>query len=189
VQASEFERVVAQLHAQHETEKVPSISPSNAAFLCSLLRAIQPKNILEIGTCHGLSACHFAHTALAWGGQVTTLELSPLNYANALQTFALFDFANLRALRCDASDYLAARRTKAGAAPFDWVFIDAQKSKTLDFYLAIQGQLAPQATIVVDDASKHALKMQPFYEYLHANGVAYSLHEVDADDATLVIRC
>ena len=176
------------LHAQHLLEKIPSISPANAAFLCGTLRRARPAHILDIGSCHGLAACYLAHTAAQWGGQVTTLELSPLNHAHALQTLAPFGFANLRALQCNALDYLTAQHHEKTAPPYDWVFIDAQKSKTLDFYLALQGLLSPQATVVVDDARKHAAKMQAFYDHLHAENIAYALHPVDADDATLVIE-
>jgi predicted O-methyltransferase YrrM len=171
------------LHLDHARQNIPSISASNAAFLCDLLRAQQPKQLLEIGTCHGLSACYWGHTARAWGGQVMTLELSALNYAYALQTLATFQLDNVRAEHADAIDFLAYWLRVKGT-PFN----DGQKSKTLDFFLAVQPVLAPRGVIVVDDAHKHAAKMQTFYAYLHAQNIAYTLHAVDADDATLVIR-
>lgn len=182
-----FHAAMHALHAHHTRQKIPSISASNAAFLCGLLRTQQPQRLLEIGTCHGLSACYWAHTARAWGGRVTTLELSPLNYAHALQTFEAFAFDNVQAVQADALDFLG-QRPRSASAQFDWIFIDAQKSKTLDFFLAAQSLLAPSGVIVVDDACKHAVKMQTFYAYLQAQKIAYTLHAVDADDATLVIR-
>ena len=109
-----------------------------------------------------------------------------MSYAHALRTFHPFGFSNLRALQVEAVQYLAEQRVIKPTVQFDWVFIDAQKSKTLDFFLAVQPFLAPQATIVVDDALKYALKMQTFYTYLKANNITYSLHSVDLDDATMV---
>ena len=72
-----FEIAVRALYAAQSKAKIPTISLSNAAFLCDMLRLKKAQNVLEIGTCHGLSACYWAHTISAWGGQVTVLTQPP----------------------------------------------------------------------------------------------------------------
>ena len=177
----------------NQSRKIPSISHANAVMLCELLRKTRPKNVLEIGTANGFSAACFAVTGTAWGGTVSTIEISVPTREEASQHFAALGLDNINAYCGDAVKVLTQwQQMGFNLSPshrrYDWVFIDGQKLNTLLFYKAVLPHLNPQATIVIDDVLKWKHKMQPFYEYLAAHNIHYELFNTDSDDAIMVIE-
>lgn len=61
------------------------------------------------------------------------------------------------------------------------------KKSYLDYFLLAQTKLQKPATIVIDDVKKFRHKMENLYTYLDEHNIPYTLHEVDEDDATMVI--
>ena len=114
-----------------------------------LVRISGARRILEIGTLGGYSTIWFAR-ALPEGGQIVTLELSPkhaevarANWKNA----GVLDRIDLHVGK--ALDSLQAL-VKAGAAPFDLIFIDADKS-SIPAYLGWALKLSRPGTVLVTD--------------------------------------
>jgi predicted O-methyltransferase YrrM len=108
---------------------------------------IGARRILEIGTLGGYSTIWLAR-ALPAGGRLVTLEASPAHAAVArgnIERAGLADVVDLRLGR--ALDTLPAL---AGEAPFDMVFIDADKPSNRD-YLAWALRLARPGTVIVCD--------------------------------------
>lgn len=184
-----FARYMAAKHAEDVALKAPCISPVNAALLVRLLREKQAKNILEIGACHGTSTCYLAKTAAEWGGRVLSYEISDVSYRTALGHFKVLGLENIDLRNENALEALPLLAIEGKSqTKFDWAFIDAQKSRTLDFYLAIQPLLTGKAVVVIDDVMKYQTKMAAFWRYVREHHVAYTLHCVDQDDATMVIQ-
>ncbi|HUY63048.1 MAG TPA: O-methyltransferase [Acidimicrobiales bacterium] len=115
-------------------------------FLEMLVHALAPRHILEIGTFSGYSSLAMA-AALGPGGRITTCELSPDHAEVARANIAASPYAGLvEVLEGPALETIAAL-----AGPFDFVFIDADKSNYLSYYDAVLPKLAPGGLIAADN--------------------------------------
>lgn len=136
--------------AHNAAEGLPPIDVSAAQgkMLHLLARIAGAKRILEVGTLGGYSTIWLAR-ALPEGGQLVTLELEPHHAAVArenLERAGVSDKVDI--LVGPAADSLAAM---TGEAPFDLVFIDADKQSNA-LYVAEAIRLGrPCTTIVVDN--------------------------------------
>ena len=125
------------------------VSAASGRFLHVLALAIGAKRILEIGTLFGYSGIHLAR-ALPADGKLVTLELDAKHADVARKNFARAGLAGRVELRVGpATDSLAAL-AREGAAPFDMVFIDADKPG-YPGYLASSLKLARVGTLIVAD--------------------------------------
>jgi predicted O-methyltransferase YrrM len=126
------------------------ISASQGKLLHLLALAQGAQRILEIGTLGGYSAIWLAR-ALPVHGRLVTLEREPRHAEVARQNF---EYAGLTA-RIElhvgpALDTLARLRSQP-VAPFDLIFIDADKSNNLGYVQAALALSRPGALIVVDN--------------------------------------
>jgi predicted O-methyltransferase YrrM len=130
---------------------LPSIQVSAAqgAFLGLLVKISGARAVLEIGTLGGYSTSWLAR-ALPPGGRVVTLELEPKHAEVArrnLERAGVADRVDIRVGR--ALDTLA-KMEHDPLAPFDLVFVDAEKTEYSD-YLAAVLRLAHPGTVIVAD--------------------------------------
>ncbi|HUX27337.1 MAG TPA: O-methyltransferase, partial [Terracidiphilus sp.] len=125
------------------------VTPLQGRFLEILARISGAKRILEIGTLGGYSTIWLAR-ALPEGGLVITLELSQHHAAVArgnLSNAGVLGRVDLRVGR--AADSLAAL-VADDAAPFDLIFIDADKPGYPE-YLKWALKLSRPGTVIVAD--------------------------------------
>ncbi len=115
-------------------------------FLASLVFALRPRRILEIGTFTGYSALCMAQT-MPEDAELHTCELSPLHASIARKHFAASPWAERITLW--EGPALASVRDLPG--PFDLVFVDADKSGYVDYYEAVVPKLAPHGLILADN--------------------------------------
>lgn len=126
-----------------------SVSATEGRLLEILVRAVRARRVLEIGTLGGYSGIWMAR-GLAPGGMLVTLELDPTHAAVARRNFEQAGVAEAVDLRLGpASDSLTAMRA-SGEAPFDFVFVDADKGGYPD-YLAHSLALSHPGTLIVLD--------------------------------------
>jgi predicted O-methyltransferase YrrM len=128
---------------------LPSIqvSPTQGKLLFLLARAVGARRILEIGTLGGYSAIWLAR-ALPPGGRLVTLEVEPRHAQVAqgnLERAGLAAMVEVRLGR--ALDTLPSLLSEA---PFDLVFIDADKPSNTE-YLEWAVRLSRPGTLVVID--------------------------------------
>ncbi|MBK7369482.1 MAG: O-methyltransferase [Candidatus Eisenbacteria bacterium] len=103
-----------------------AVSTAQGKMLHLLARLHGAKRVLEVGTLGGYSTIWLAR-ALPEGGRVVTLELDAKHAAVARANFERAGLAHVIELREGAAaDSLAALHAE-GVAPFDFVFIDADK--------------------------------------------------------------
>jgi caffeoyl-CoA O-methyltransferase len=136
-------------------------------FLEMLVYALRPAWVLEIGTFSGYSALSMA-AGLAPGGRITTCELSPQHAAVAQAHIARSPYAN----RIEVIEGRALDTVASLDGPFDFVFIDADKTNYLAYFEAVLPKLAPGGLIAVDNT-------------LWGGNV---VHEDDQSDDTRAIR-
>ncbi|MCW3479462.1 O-methyltransferase [Neisseriaceae bacterium JH1-16] len=122
----------------------------NQGKLLQLLAEIQgARRILEIGTLAGYSTIWLAR-ALPDDGQLVTLEASAAHAAVAQRNLERAGVAHRVELRVGQALDSLARLTSEGAAPFDLIFIDADKPNN-PHYLEAALQLSRPGTLIVAD--------------------------------------
>ena len=146
--APEDEGLRGALEAAREAG-LPSIqiSPLQGKLLQLLAAACQARKILEIGALAGYSGIWLAR-ALPIGGRLITLEIDPAHAVVVRQSFARAGVADRTEVRVgNALDLLP---QLSGEAPFDLVFIDADKAP-YPRYLEWALQLTRPGSIIVAD--------------------------------------
>jgi predicted O-methyltransferase YrrM len=127
-----------------------NVSPNQGKLLYLMARAIDARQILEIGTLGGYSAIWLAR-ALPPSGRLITLEADSNHSAIAranLERAGLADVAEVRHGRAlDTLPKLAAE----GAGPFDLVFIDADKPNNAAYFDWALRLTRPGSLIVIDN--------------------------------------
>jgi len=127
-----------------------AVAPNQGKLLMLLARSINARTILEIGTLGGYSTIWLAR-ALPEGGRVVTLEAEPRHAKVARANFDRAGLAQMIDLRLgkalDTLPKLAAERP----APFDFIFIDADKENIPDYFTWSLKLARPGSMIIVDN--------------------------------------
>jgi predicted O-methyltransferase YrrM len=131
---------------------LPSIhvAPNQGKFLHLLARALNPRNILEIGTLGGYSTIWLAR-ALSAGGRLVTLESNPTHAELARANLARAGVADRVELILAPAIETLPRLVRESRGPFDFVFIDADKPPTADYFDWSLRLSRPGTVIVVDN--------------------------------------
>jgi predicted O-methyltransferase YrrM len=134
--------------ASSDAAGLPSISvtPLQGAFLHVLARVTKPRAILEIGTLGGYSTIWLAR-ALEPGGRLVTLEYEQKHAEVARANLARAGVADVVQIKVGKAIELLP--TLAG--PFDFVFIDADKPSTTEYFQWAVKLAHPGTVIVVDN--------------------------------------
>lgn len=125
------------------------VSPLQGRFLHLLVRMLNARHVLEIGTLGGYSTTWMAR-ALPDDGRIVTLEADPLHAEVAranLNQAGVADRVDLRVGRATAT-LPTIEAEKLG--PFDLVFIDADKPSNPD-YLAWALRLSRPGSVIIGD--------------------------------------
>lgn len=126
------------------------VSPSQGQLLQLLALGCGARRILEVGTLGGYSGICLAR-ALAPGGRLVTLELEPHHASVARAGFERAGLSGCVEIIVGPALASLSRLREQGVAPFDFVFIDADKENNLGY---VQGALAlarPGALLFVDN--------------------------------------
>lgn len=112
-----------QLEEEAVFEGIPIVGPVVAELLALLVRAIQAKALLELGTATGYSAIFLARACRHTGGRLLTLERDPVMASRAEANLSRAGVADLVTVqRGDALSFLAGLE-----GPFDMIFLDIDK--------------------------------------------------------------
>lgn len=124
-----------------------SVGREAGAFLNLLVKAVQARLILELGTSYGYSTIWLADAARATGGKVISLDIAPAKQRFARESLArvgLDGFAEFI-----AGDALQVLPTLAG--PFDFVLVDLWKDLYVPSFDRFYPKLKKGALIVADN--------------------------------------
>ena len=127
-----------------------AISPNEGKFLHLLARSIGARNILEMGTLAGYSTIWLAR-ALPEGGRLITLEFDPKHAEVARANIAHAGLADVVDLRVGAAIDSLPDIALEGLAPFDLVFIDADKRSNPEYFAWALKLSHPGSMIIVDN--------------------------------------
>ncbi len=134
-----------------ETAGLPaiSVSPAHGRFLTLLARAIGARRILELGTLGGYSTICLAR-ALPPAGRLVTLEADPAHACVAERNLTRAGVSEQVELLLGPALETLARLVEEKAAPFDFIFIDADK-ENYAAYFEWTLRLAHPGTVIVAD--------------------------------------
>jgi len=157
------------------------VSPPQGKLLQVLAQSIGARTILEFGTLGGYSTIWLAR-ALPEGGRLITLEAEPHNAAVAaanLHRAGLSEAVDLRVgPALDALPQLEAE----GAGPFDFVFIDADKANTPEYFAWSLDHTGSGGLIVSDNVVRNGELANPESDD-PTIPAQRRLHEVQATDS------
>jgi len=134
-----------------DTAGLPSIqvSPTEGKLLYILARMHNAQRILEIGTLGGYSTIWMAR-ALPPDGRLLTLEADAHHAEVARENFVHAGLSNLIQLRLGPALDTLPHVAKEGYAPFDLIFIDANKSNMPE-YFEWALRLSRRGTVIIAD--------------------------------------
>jgi caffeoyl-CoA O-methyltransferase len=149
-----------------------SLAPSEAKLLQLLTRLHGTRSAIEVGTLAGYSALHIAR-GLQHGGVLHTIELDPRHARIASENIAASGLAErVRVHVGSAAEILERLRSQA---PFDLVFLDADKEGYPEYAKWAAECLRPGGLLIADnayyfgallDAHDAARAMRRFHETL-----------------------
>ena len=162
------------------------VAPNQGKLLYLLAKMRRAKRILEIGTLGGYSTIWLAR-ALPEAGTLITLELDPKHAEVARANIAGAGLSSKVEVRLGPALDSLSKLHAEGAKPFDFIFIDADKSGYPD-YLDWSLRLSQPGTVVVaDNVVREGEVINPGSKDSSVQGVRRFLEKIAADprlDAT-----
>lgn len=143
------------LRVSDEEELDPiAVTPTQGKLLNLLVQMHQSKRVLELGVLGGYSTICMAR-ALPADGQLVSLELVAHNAAVARRNIDAAGVGDKVDIRVGpALDTLKAMVTN-GEAPFDFVFMDANKDGYPEYFEQIMHLVAPGSVIIADNVIRN----------------------------------
>ena len=164
-------------------------------YLELLTFALSATSVLEVGTFGGYSAIAMA-AGLAPGGRIVTCELSPVHAAFARRHIAASPYAD----RIDVIEGPAFETIASLDGPFDFVFLDADKSGYRAYYEAVLPKLAPRGLIAADntlwsgrlldpsDTTADTVALREFNDFVATDSRVVAVQTTVRDGVTLIRR-
>lgn len=150
-------------------------TPGDATFLRIMVKAMNAKRGVEVGTATGYGAMHMGMGFEQTGGHLITIDINPemVKAARAnLKSMALEETVTV--FEGDALEVLPKLEGK-----FDFVFLDAVKQDYLKYFKLIEPKLMEQAVIVADNVIRSRRAVKDFLDTM----------EQDLDYDMAIIRC
>ena len=125
------------------------VSPLQGRLLELLVRICGARRVLELGTLGGVSAIWIGR-ALPEGGWLVTVEVAPRAAAVASDAVRAAGLGQVVEVRLEDASVAMRSMLDAGAEPFDFVFLDADKALAAE-HLDLALQLSRPGTVIVAD--------------------------------------
>jgi predicted O-methyltransferase YrrM len=136
-------------------DRFRNVEPETAELLGVLVRAVQARRVLELGTSNGYSTVWLADGAEETGGAVTSVEIDPARTALALATL---ERAGLRAELVTGDAGEALRASADGA--WDLIFLDAERPAYAGYWPDLVRTLRPGGGLLaIDNVLSHAAEV------------------------------
>jgi len=166
----EIQRLLASLYeegrgydasAPDRRERLRNVEPESARLLGVLIRALQPRDILELGTSNGYSTIWLADAAKAVAARFISVEVDPGRAAQAEQNLRRAGLRDRVELRLQD-----ALQTLAHAPDSSWnlIFLDAERPAYPSYWPDLLRTLRPGGLLLVDNAISHEHELTEFRE-------------------------
>ena len=141
----EISAPLAELRQRAFAREIPVSDDETLNFLITVLCAVQPKNILELGTAVGLSGATMLETCPA--AHLTTVEKSPEFFEEAKQNFSDLGLNSRITLICgDAGEQI-----KSLEGDYDFIFLDCAKVQYIKYLPHLKRLLKSGGVLLADD--------------------------------------
>jgi predicted O-methyltransferase YrrM len=139
-----------------------NVHPAEGAYFYNLVRRMNARRVLEIGTSNGYSTIWFALGLRETGGLLITIEMDGGRHKLAQANFEVTGLAPLIDARLADAKVEAARVQ----GPFDIVFLDASEPDYLAYYEAVLPRVRKGGVILARNAVQPAREPRPFLEHI-----------------------
>ena len=136
------------------------VTPLQGKFLELMIRATGARRVLEIGTLGGYSTIWMAR-AVGPSGRVVTLELDPRHAEIAQSNLDKAGVADRVDLRIGPASESLAGLVAEDTAPFDFIFIDADKAGYPDYIQWSLKLSRPGSVIIADNVVRDGKVIDP----------------------------
>jgi len=153
--------ILEHLSKMRATERgMMNIMPSEGEYLSNLVKKVNAKRVLEIGTSHGYSGSWIGLGLLETGGRLLTLEIDESRHARAVQNFKATGLDSIVEARL--ADALKEIPQLEG--PFDMVFIDAWKPDYASYLKMTLPMVRSGGVIIAHNVRNQGREMPEFLE-------------------------
>jgi predicted O-methyltransferase YrrM len=138
--------LVREMEELADREGIPIVEWETARLLATLVRALRPERVLEVGTAIGYSTLHMAEQ-LPEDGRIVTLERNPRRIEQAsgfLERAGVLDRVEI--VEGDALETLPAL-----PGPLDLIFLDATKGEYRRYLEIAEPKASDRAVLLVDN--------------------------------------
>ncbi len=162
------------------------ISPTQGKFLMLLAAATSARQVLEIGTLGAYSTIWLAR-GLPSDGHVITCELSPRHAQVARSNLQRAGVAERVEVRVGAALDTLAQLKATHSAPFDLIFIDADKAGYPDYLRAALSLSRPGTLIVADNVVRDGRVIDEHSSDLDVRGIRAFIDLMSSDPRLIAV--
>jgi predicted O-methyltransferase YrrM len=156
------------------------VAPNQGKLLMLFAQMIGAKSILEVGTLGGYSTVWLAR-ALPSDGKLITLEIDPKHAQVAQDNFAKAHLAHQIELRLGSAVDSLQQLVNEAHAPFDMVFIDADKTNNLTYFQYALQLSHVGSLIIVDNVVRGGAVIEAHSHDKNVQGVRQLLDALSHD--------
>ena len=146
------------------------VSPQQGKLLMLLAQMVGAQRILEIGTLAGYSTIWLGR-GLPSQGKLITLEADPKHAEVARSNIAHANFADLVEVRLGRALNSLPKLAAEKVAPFDLIFIDADKKNIPEYFTWCLRFSHPGSVIVVDNVVREGAVIDPQAQEAGVQGI------------------
>lgn len=160
-----------------------NVSHQTGNFINMLIKLMNAKNVLELGTSNGYSGLWIADAVKEIGGHYTTLEFWEKRQCLAREYFKYCGLSDVATFKIgQAYDIIM---NELQNEKYDLVFIDANKQEYIKFFEAVHPLLKKGGVILADNITSHAKKVEPFVQAISSHQ-EYQVQILDLPDGLLM---
>ena len=160
-----------------------NVSHQTGNFINMLIKLMNAKNVLELGTSNGYSGLWIADAVKEIGGHYTTIEFWEKRQCLAREYFEYCGLSDVATFKIgQAYDII---KSDLQNEKYDLVFIDANKQEYIKFFEAVHPLLNKGGVILADNITSHAKKVEPFVQAISSHS-EYQVQILDLPDGLLM---
>ena len=169
--------ILKRIEAAAENQFLPIIGPQKGKYLVDEVRKAKPMHVLEVGTLIGYSAILMGKE-MQDDSEIVTIEIHPDEADKASKNILEANIpAKVKIITGNALDVIPTLQ-----GPFDFMFIDAEKTEYLQYLRLAEDKLHRGTVVFADNAGIFATQMRDYLNYVRRSGKYESRYVQVGDD-------